>query len=115
MRDQFVGDCVGGQPGDHRVDQFAERGAVRVKIGLGLGDLLVILGGLAQGVVDEEPNVLPPRSEERLLGVGIDRADGLRSATELASSALTAPTTWGSFRSPFFWTAVSSAFPASQT
>jgi hypothetical protein len=46
-------------------------------IGLGLGDLLVVLGGFAQGVVDEESDVLPPGGQERLLGIRVDRSDGL--------------------------------------
>jgi hypothetical protein len=78
VRFQLLGDCIGGQFGDHGVDQLAERGPVGIQVGLGLGDLLVVLGGLAQRVVDEESDVLPPGSEERLLGVGVDRSDRLR-------------------------------------
>jgi hypothetical protein len=44
--EQFLSDCVGGQLVDYRVDQFAERGAVGVKICLGLGDLLSFLVAL---------------------------------------------------------------------
>ena len=75
--DQFLGDRIGGQLGNHGVDQLAERSPVGIEVGFGLGDLLVVLGGLAQGVVDEESDVLPPGGQERLLGIRIDRSDGL--------------------------------------
>jgi hypothetical protein len=33
---------------------LTEGGAVGIQVGLGFGDLLVVLGGIAEGVVDEE-------------------------------------------------------------
>jgi hypothetical protein len=60
VRLQFVSYGIGWQLRYHGVDQLAEGRAVRVKIGLGLGDLLAVLSGLAKGVVDEESDVLTP-------------------------------------------------------
>ncbi len=77
VRDQLVGDRIGGQLGNHGVDQLAEGDTVGIKIGFGLGNLLVVLGGLAQGVVDEEPDVLPPGGQERFLGIRVHRAERL--------------------------------------
>ena len=70
---------VGGQraAGD-LLEEVAGSLLVAVEIGQGLLDGGVIAGGLAEGVVDEEADVVPPQLEEgvAVLGAG-DAADGV--------------------------------------